>query len=153
MLFFEAVNMLGLKFIIAFATAYDGVLYVVRPPNCTSASLAFDDGSRNVTWRKMDNVTLENAAMESLSVFKISVKNFTYNGVVTFKVKFYYPTTVVVSKWQTVLVKQTDVLKKLNEPADKSCCISTVVLSIVLLIVLCLCVTYFFICWYYNRLL
>lgn len=146
---FEAVNMVPIKFLVALAAIYDGILYVLQPPNCSSASFAYNDGVHNVTWHKMENASLAN-----IPVFKIPVKNFTENGIVTFKIKFHYPIYAVDTNWQTILVKnKPDVLKKLVEPADNSCCVSTVILSIVLLITLCLCMFYFFICWSYNKLL
>lgn len=145
---FEAVNMVPIKFLVALAAVYDGNLYVLQPPNCSSAAFIFNDGVHNVTWRKMDRTLLAN-----IDVFKIPVKNFTENGVLTFKIKFHYPTYAVVTNWQTIWVKnKPDVLKKLVEPEGNSCCISTVILSIVLLITLCICVTYVYVSWYYSRL-
>lgn len=148
MLSFEAVNMIPIKFLVALAAVYDGILYVLQPPNCSSASFASNDGLHNVTWRKMDNASFAN-----ISVFKIPVKNFTTKGLLHFKIKFYFPSYAVDTNWQTMLMtNKSAILKKLAEPTDNSCCISTVVLSIVLLIVLCMCVTYFFICrWYHNN--
>lgn len=142
----EVVNMVPIKFLVALAAVYDGTLYVLQPPNCNSASFAYDDGVHNVTWRKMDN-----SLLADIPVFKISVKNFTDNGVLTFKIKFALPTYVVDTNWQTLLVKKkSEVLKTLVEPEQYSCCIATVALSVVLLIILCLCMTTFFICWSYN---
>lgn len=147
MLSFEAVNMIPIKFLVALAAVYDGILYVLQPPNCSIASLAHNEGLHNVSWHKMDN-----ALLADISVFKIPVKNFTENGVLTFKIKFYYPTYAVDTNWQTIFVKnKSDVLKKLIEPEDNSCCISTIVLSIVLLIVLCMCIAYFIIIWTYKN--
>lgn len=145
---FEAINMVPIKFLVALAAIYDGILYVVQPPHCSSASFAYIDEVHNVTWRKMDNTSLAN-----ISVFKVPVKNVSESGVLTFKIKYLYPTYAVDTNWQTILVKnKPDVLKKLVHPADNSCCVSTVVLSIILLITVCMCVTYFFICWSYNKL-
>lgn len=141
--------MLPIKFLIALAAVYDGILYVLQPPACTSATFAYNDGIHNVTWRKMDNTSLAN-----VSVFKIPVKNFTENGVLTFKIKFYYPTYAVDTNWQTIMVKnKSDILNKPIKAPDNSCCISSIALSIVLLIVMSLCVAYFFILWSYNKLL
>lgn len=142
--------MIPIKFFVALAAVYDGVLYVQQPPHCSSASFTYTtNGLHNITWRKMDNASLAN-----ISVFKIPVKTFTQNGLLHFKVKFYFPSYSVDTTWQTMLItNKSDVLKKLVEPTDNSCCTSTVVLSIVLLIVLCMCMAYFFICWFHNKLL
>lgn len=146
---FETSNMTPVKFLIALAAVYDGILYVLQPPDCTSASFAYDDAVHNVTWRKMDNVSLAN-----ISTFKIPVKNFTENGVLTFKIKFHYPTHAVDTNWQTILLKnkKSDVLKKLVQPEDDSCCIATVIVSVVLLIVLSMCIAYFIIIWSHHHL-
>lgn len=139
--------MVPIKFLVALAAVYDGILYVLQPPTCTSASIASNDS--NVTWRTMDV-----GLLATIPVFKLPVNNFTDSGVFTFKIKFHYPAYSAVTNWQTIVVtSKPDVLKRLREPPDNSCCVSTVVLSATLLVVLCLCVTCYFIVWSYNKLL
>lgn len=139
--------MIPIKFLVALAAVYDGIVYVLHPPNCTSASFGYTDAVHNMTWHKMDTTSLAD-----ISVFKLPVKNFTDSGVLTFKIKYHFLTYAVETHWQTLLLKKKpDVLKKLLEPADNSCCISSIVLSTLLFVVLCMGVTYFLIIWYYNH--
>lgn len=143
------VNMLPIKLLVALAAVYDGILYVLQPPNCTSASITYAHNVvNNTTWYKMDTTVLTD-----INVFKIPVRTFTENDVLTFKIKFHYPTYAADTNWQTIMLNPTkpDVLQKaITEDPHNYCCISTIILGSTLLITLSLCFAYFFIFWSLN---
>lgn len=138
--------MIPIKLLVALAAVYDGILYVLQPPNSTFASITYAHNVvNNTTWHTMDNTVLTD-----INVFKIHVRNFTENGVLTFKIKFHYPTYAANTNWQTIMLKpaKPDVLQKtITEDPHNYCCISTIILGVTLLIILSLCFTYFFIYW------
>lgn len=140
------VNMVAIKFLVALAAVYDGVLYVLQPPNCISADFGYKPG--NVTWRKMNVGSLVDVA-----VFKIPVLNFTDDGALTFKIKLHYTSYAADTDWQTLLVNN-NVTKRLIAHADDSCCASSVILSVTLLLIAVVLALYFFQAWfYYDRFL
>lgn len=140
--------MIPVKFLVALAAVYDGSLYVFKPPNCNSASITYDRAANNnVSRYKMDS-----AFLAEISVFKVSVRNFTQNDSITFKITFHFPSYVVDTNWQTMMLKnrKIDMRKKNIEPNNNYCCISTIIVGVALLATLSLCITYFFICWTLN---
>lgn len=139
--------MLHINFILALAAVYDGILYVAQPPNSTSATITFDR-SANATWSKMDY-----AILCDIPVFTVQVKNRTVDGLLSFKIKFNYTTHSIDARRQTIGLKnkQFDVFNKtLAQPTNDYCCISAVILALILLILLSICVGYYFIYWTIN---
>lgn len=139
--------MVPVQFLIALAAAYDGMLYVLQAPNSISAFITCDHNTNNVTWHKM-----ENSVLAEIPVFKIAARNFTDNGLLTFKIKFHSPTYSVTSNWQTIMLgeEKSSVLKTFIEPTNSYCCISSAILGTTLLLVTALCIAYFFIYWSIN---
>lgn len=137
--------MVPVKFLIAFAAVFDGVLYVLQPPHSISASINGDRNASNATWNTMDTTVLAD-----IPVFKIPVKNFTEHGLLTFKIKFHYPTYAVTTNWQSIMVREGTILKTFIEPTNNFCCISSVILGTALFIILGLCIAYFFVHWSLN---
>lgn len=140
----RSVNMVPVKLLVALAAVYDGILYVLQPPNSNSASITYDRNLTNVTWHKMDN-----SVLAEIPVFKIPVRNFTDNGLLTFKIKFQSSAYSVTSNWQTIRthVDQQDVLKKCIDISNNNCCVSVIILGSVLLLIASVCIAYFFIYW------
>lgn len=138
---FHSVNMVPVKLLVALAAVYDGILYVLQPPNSNSAAITYDRNVSNATWYKMDN-----SVLAEIPVFKIPVRNVSENGLITFKIKFQSSAYAVTSNWQSIRthVEQQDVLQKC---IDNNCCISVIILGTVLLIISSLCIAYFFIYW------
>lgn len=136
--------MVPVKILLALAAVYDGMLYVLQPPNSNSASITYDRNVSNVTWYKMDN-----SVLAEIPVFKIPVRNFTENGLLTFKIKFQTIGYAVTSNWQSIQihVDQQDVLQKCVDVTNNNCCVSVIILGSVLLIIASLCIAYFFIYW------
>lgn len=137
--------MVPVKFLIALAAVFDGVLYVLQPPHSISASINDDRNASNATWN-----TMEKTVLADIPVFKIPVKNITEDGLLTFKIKFHYPTYAVTTNWQSIMVREGKILKTFIEPTTNFCCISTVILGTTLLVILGLCITYYFISWSVN---
>lgn len=132
--------MVPVKLLVALAAVYDGFLYVLQPPNSISASITYDRNMSNATWYKMNN-----SVLAEIPVFKIPVRNFTENGLLTFKIKFQAPTYAVTSNWQTIKISD-DVFKNCTG-FNNSCWVSVIILGTVLLIIASLCIAYFVIYW------
>lgn len=151
---FEAAKMLPFKFVLALTALYDGFLYVVRPPACTSASITYDcntnhtfqkmgayDCNTNHTFQKMDA-----ADLGGIKVFKVSVQNYTELNTLRFKIKFTFPGHSVNTTWQEIL-QTSGKLKVTNKTAPKqsSCCITAIVFGVTLLLIVLILIAFYFI--------
>lgn len=128
--------MLPVKFLVTLTAIYNGTLYVARPLKCTHASIT-SDRSTNTTWTLM-----ETDVLGDIPVFKILVKQ-KENGTVTFKIRYGYPSYTVETTWQTITHKTQSVHKE-QCPNYNGCCISVVALSGVLVLIVSLLITAYF---------
>lgn len=134
-------NSLPLQYLITLAAAFDGVLYVVQPPNSISGSILFD--RHNDTWRRMDSVYVD-----GIKVLKTSLKNISItDNVLPFKIKFYHKNYSIETRWQSIVVDTAVKIKKTCE-SNNTCKIVNIILSITLFAVLITLVSvYSFIYW------
>lgn len=123
------IKMLPVKFLVALAAVYNSTLYVLRPPECIDASIAYN--RTNATWHKMGNDSLTD-----IPVFKVSVKNFKDIDVLPFKIKFHYPEYVIDTTWQSVSLKHTrDPVSAPLPVNDCGCYVSLIIIATSVLLV------------------
>lgn len=140
------VKMLPIKFLVALAAVYDGILYVLQPPNCSSASVTCDRNTTNATWYNMTNFFLAD-----IPVFKLPVKTCVKNGFLNYKVQFNFTTYTFDTNWQTIMLngKKLDFPKKVCvEPPSDYTGLVIVILSSLLLIIMSACIILLFIYWF-----
>lgn len=130
--------MLPVKVLVTLAAIYNGTLYVARPLNCSHASIA-SDRSTNTTWTVMNATTLG-----ELPVFKTVVKHLLDDHALTFKLQYGCPLYTVETTWQTIWQKRKSVDKERLCPSYSGCCISAVILSTLLLLLVTFIITVYF---------
>lgn len=143
MLRFRRINMTPIKLLVVLAAVYDGTLFIVRPPDCDSASILFVRASNNTTWHH-----LKSDSLTGIRVFKVPIQNFTKSDFLTFKIKFHYPTYAMDSNWQNIWLrtKKSDVSS--TQIDVNPCCVFTIVFGVLLLAILLMCtITYFVVYW------
>lgn len=117
---------LPIRYLVTLAAVFDGVLYVVQPPNINSGYIQFDQ--YNGSWHRMDNDYID-----GIKVLKKSIKNISVSdNILPFKIKFFHRNYSVETQWQNVVVVDNAVkIKKKCEP-DNTNWIVNIILSVTL---------------------